>query len=140
MRRSHHQQNTHRFHRSAALMAAGLLLTALGGCEATYHNAQIQATREGGGLTTGTVQRELKVGMTNANVAEVLGSPNIVSTDDQGREVWVYDRTATEVVASQSSWFVTAGAASRTQRTLTVIVKFDSQGKVRDIAYHSSQF
>ena len=47
-------------------------------------------------LTVGTVQREIQKGMTAAAVAEVLGAPNIVTTDEQRREVWIYDRIATE--------------------------------------------
>lgn len=99
-----------------------------------------QICRNADRLTVGMVQREIKVGMPSSGVAEVLGSPNIVSTDEHGREVWIYDKTATEVVVSGSSWLVTAGASSKSQRTLTVIVKFDQYGAVRDIAYHSSQF
>jgi hypothetical protein len=33
-----------------------------------------------------------------------------------------------------------AGAASTTQKTLTVIIKFDKSGRVRDFAYHTSKF
>jgi len=33
-----------------------------------------------------------------------------------------------------------AGAASTSQRTLTVIIKFDNDKKVRDFAYHTSKF
>ena len=33
-----------------------------------------------------------------------------------------------------------AGAQSKTQRTLTVVIKFDEQKKVRDFAYHTSRF
>jgi hypothetical protein len=33
-----------------------------------------------------------------------------------------------------------AGARSTTQRTLTIIVKFDKDARVRDFAYHASQF
>ena len=33
-----------------------------------------------------------------------------------------------------------AGAASRSQRTLTIIIKYDQEGKVRDFAYHTSKF
>ena len=33
-----------------------------------------------------------------------------------------------------------AGASSTTQRTLTIIIKFDNQGHVRDYAYHASSF
>jgi outer membrane protein assembly factor BamE (lipoprotein component of BamABCDE complex) len=38
-------------------------------------------------LTVGTVQREIKVGLDAAAVAQALGSPNIVTTDDKRREV-----------------------------------------------------
>jgi hypothetical protein len=33
-----------------------------------------------------------------------------------------------------------AGASATTQKTLTVVVKFDGQGLVRDFAYHTSTF
>lgn len=110
------------------------------GCQAGYHSNQVQSASNADRLTVGVVQKEIKVGMSSASVAETLGSPNIVSTDEQGREVWVYDKAATDVVSSGSSWFVTAGATSRSQRTLTIVIKFDKQRFVRDIAYHSSKF
>lgn len=97
-------------------------------------------------LSVGAVQRSIKVGMTDAQVAENLGSPNIVSTDEEGRDVWIYDRVTTSVRATSASGPLTlvvggaAGAAERTQSTLTIIVKFDKAGKVRDLAYHSSKF
>jgi hypothetical protein len=87
--------------------------------------------------------------MTGAEVAEVLGSPNVVSTDEQGREVWIYDRISTDTAYSQGSAFGSililgassaSGAASRSQRTLTVIIKFDEQTRVRDFAYRQSSF
>ena len=33
-----------------------------------------------------------------------------------------------------------AGAASTSQKTLTVIIKFDNDKRVRDFAYHTSRF
>lgn len=119
------------------LLTAGALVT---GCEADYHGRKVQSAQDGRALTLGTVQQEIKVGMSGGEVAEALGSPNVVSTDEQGREVWIYDRFATDVVSSGSSWFVTAGATSRTQRSLTVVIKFDENKRVRDFAYHSSRF
>jgi outer membrane protein assembly factor BamE (lipoprotein component of BamABCDE complex) len=121
------------------------------------HAADVQKAREADKLTVGTVQREIRVGMSGAQVAEVLGSPNIVTTDEKGREVWVYDRISTESVYSSSSALIlgiltggsggggglagqSAGASSTTQKSLTVIVKFDEQKKVRDFAYRSSSF
>jgi len=117
-----------------------LLATLLAGCQASHHAGQVQESLEGDRLTVGTVQREVRIGMSSADVAAALGSPNVVSTDELGREVWIYDKTATDVVSSGSSWFVQAGASSRSQRTLTVIVKYDEADRVRDVAYHSSRF
>ena len=136
---------------AAAILAAGCM-------SAGEHRAAVQG--EGDRLTVGKVQREIKVGMSGAEVAQVLGAPNIVTTDDERREVWVYDRVATDTVYSESRGGVlalvlaggsaagaaapaygsAAGARSTTQRTLTVIVKFDKESRVRDFSYHASQF
>src|SRR5229473_3244885 len=37
-------------------------------------------------VTVGRVQKEIRIGMSGAQVAAVLGSPNIVTTDEQHRE------------------------------------------------------
>lgn len=122
-----------------------LPLIVVGCAPATYHKQQVQ-NDSGDRITVGKVQREIKVGMTSAQVIETLGSPNVVSTDEERREVWVYDKIATEVVYSESGaglkFFTSgqAGAASKSQRTLTIVVKFDNEGKVRDFAYHTSSF
>ena len=95
------------------------------------------------------MQREIKLGMSGADVAKVLGSPNIVTTDDERREVWIYDKFSTDTTVSEKSGFGSliilgssgrAGSSSTTQRTLTVIIKFDKEKKVRDFAYHTSRF
>jgi len=117
-----------------------LVAIALLGCEADYHAREISKSTTEKRLTLGTVQREIKKGMSAAAVVEALGSPNVVTTDEQGREVWVYDKLATDIVTSSGGWFVTAGAASKSQRTLTIIIKYDEQKLVRDFAYHASRF
>jgi len=97
-------------------------------------------------ISVGAAQRSIKVGMTGAGVAEALGSPNILSTDEEGREVWIYDRVTSSVRATAANGPLTllvggsAVAAERSQSTLTIIVKFDKAGKVRDLAYHTSKF
>lgn len=134
----------------AVLIAFWLTLAVqVSSCQtAGYHKGQVQ-DNSADRLTVGKVQREIRVGMSGAEVAQVLGSPNIVSTDEQRREVWIYDKVATDRAYSTSSGGVgililgasaSAGASSTSQRTLTVIVKFDADGKVRDFAYHTSQF
>lgn len=119
------------------------------GCSATKHAADTQAGLQGNRLTVGQVQKEIRKGMSGAEVAAALGSPNIVSTDEQGREVWIYDKISTDRVVSESSSYGTlillgyrgsSGSSSTSQQTLTIIVKYDDDGKVRDYAYHTSRF
>ncbi len=87
--------------------------------------------------------------MSSAEVAETLGSPNMVTTDAQRRETWVYDKISTTVQSANSSsgvWFLIFGASSdassktSSQRTLTIIIKFDEEHTVRDFAYRTSSF
>lgn len=132
-----------------SLVASALLL--LGGCQsAAEHAASVnQAQGRNAPLTVGTVQREIRVGMTNARVAEILGSPNLVTTDEQRRETWVYDRISTDTAYSSGAGGIGllvlgasagSGARSTSQRTLTVVVKYDGAGHVRDFSYRSSSF
>ena len=122
------------------------LALGLGGCAGTAPEPEKGPEDR---LTVGKVQGEIKIGMSGAAVVEVLGSPNIITTDEQRRESWVYDKISTErVETSQSSYgtlIILGGRddASRTttrQRTLTVIIKFDEQKLVRDFAYNFTQF
>lgn len=133
----------------------------LAACTPASHHASQVRSNDTDRISVGKVQKEIKIGMSSANVVDALGSPNIVTTDDQRREQWVYDKIATESVYSTSSGGVGAlllaipgtfgigggggassdtGAKSTQQRTLTVIVKFDNNSKVRDFAYHNSSF
>ena len=100
-------------------------------------------------LTVGKVQGEIKVGMAASQVAELLGSPNIVTTDEKRREVWIYDKVSTDRVDTASSSYATIiilgtnsqdRSSSQRQRTLTIIIKYDEEKKVRDFAYNATQF
>lgn len=147
--------------KTAACLALVAAAIGMSGCQTVAsHRAAVQAHENR--LTVGTVQREVRVGMSSAEVVQVMmGSPNIVSTDEQRRQVWIYDKIATDRVYSTSSgginslilgaatsalgglgggFHASSGASSTSQRTLTLIIKFDEAGKVRDFAYHSSRF
>ena len=151
--------------RARTAAVAFLLLFALAGCQSAAEHRQDVEDTSGRKMTVGTVQKEIRVGMSGAEVAQVLGSPNVVTTDEKRREVWVYDKISTTSAYSTSSGGIAAlifgatpvgdglfggagqggygsgaGAASTTQKTLTVVVKFDEQGTVRDFAYHTSRF
>lgn len=141
----------------------------LAGCQtAAQHRADVDEAMQNSGsnrLTLGLVQSQIKKGMSGGDVATVMGSPNIVSTDPNGNEVWIYDKIATDKAYSESNSGVnvggggggfvgsgilggtasvggssSAGASSTSQRTLTVVIKFNDKKMVRDVAYHTSRF
>lgn len=100
-------------------------------------------------LTVGLVQKEIRVGMAQAEVAEALGSPNIVSKDAEGHEAWIYDKMATEASTRSSGGggsilvlaYSRSEAVSRTsQKTLTVVIKFGQDSRVASFSYHASSF
>lgn len=136
--------------RHVALALAALFCgTTLFACiSARDHRENLGSTAERE-ITAGNVKRFIKKGISGAEVAEALGSPNITTKDDNGRETWVYDKIATEVSYDQSNmgWFLflaagsqRSGASSQTQRTLTVVIKFDANDKVDTFSYHQSKF
>ena len=146
-------------------IALGVIALTLIGCQTVGNHRQQVRADSTDRLTAGVVQREIKEGMTSADVVSILGSPNMVTTDEARREVWVYDKIATERAFSTSSGGVStlvlggagvgagaagaglrtgygasSGAASTSQRTLTIVIKFDANSRVRDFAYRQSSF
>jgi hypothetical protein len=112
-------------------------------------------------FTLGLVQKEVRLGMSQADLVSALGSPNILTRDSQGRESWVYDKFATEARVKSSGFGAGAGGiggagsslllgvlngysrdekAVSTQRTLTVVIRFDPDGKVESFGFHASRF
>jgi len=132
--------------KGGALILAGLMMS---GCmSAAEHRKSLGSTNERE-TTLGIVQKEIRIGMNQADVVSALGSPNIVTKDSEGREAWVYDKIASEVTYSKGSTGTfyligvvdrDAGAVSTTQRTLTVIIKYNNSGQVESTSYHSSKF
>jgi outer membrane protein assembly factor BamE (lipoprotein component of BamABCDE complex) len=149
------------FRRTRFVILAMMTTPLLGGCiSASEHQADVSDSGPQT-LTAGKVQREIRVGMSGSEVASVLGSPNIVSTDVERREVWIYDRISTVTAYSTSRGSISAlvlggsgdvgagglggvgvrsGARSTSQKILTVVVKFSDEGLVRDFSYHASRF
>lgn len=101
-------------------------------------------------LTSGNVSMNLVVGQTTqAQVLEVFGAPNIVTMDGERNTVWSYQRHATVTQASGGSnyWTVVllgggqyAEGFQETQRTITLIIKFDKNNVVSDFHSRTSDF
>lgn len=135
-----------------------ILLVALAGAAAADAADRAPKPEE---FTLGLVQRHLKPGLAQADVAERLGSPNIVTRDAAGREAWIYDKVATETdrsgrhvdlgflgSAASASTFGLLGLGGgghseksrSSQKTLTVVVRFSTDGTVESFTFHQSRF
>ena len=131
-------------HRWAMLICIPLLA----GCMSARHHADALPRATETKTTAGLVEKEIRKGMSGSDVAAILGSPNIVTKDSDGKETWIYDKMSTETAYSRDQGGVNvlilaydknSGAEIRSQRTLTVIIKF-KEGKVDDFSYHASSF
>lgn len=135
-------------YKSHFISAASIALLPLmfSGCMAgRFYDEAYEPTQR---LELGTVQKEIHEGMAQDQVAFNLGSPNIVTVDKDRKETWIYDKIATEVRQSGSAGlilFCQTGAdyISRrdvSQKTLTVIIKFNADRCVESVSYHASKF
>lgn len=101
-------------------------------------------------LTQGNVQMNLAVGKTTKlDVLQNFGSPNITTRDASGAEVWSYQRHATVSQSSSSSSYFSiiiggvgkkADGFSQSNRTATLIIKFDRNDVVSDFQSRMSEF
>jgi outer membrane protein assembly factor BamE (lipoprotein component of BamABCDE complex) len=134
---------------SPVIVMLGVFLAATSGCMTAQdhqRNVGIDATKD---WTLGMVQKEIHPGMSQADVATALGSPNIVSRDAGGRETWIYDKVGRETVFSDSAvaggliiiaGHRASGATRQSEKTATVVIRFDEKGTVATTAYHASQY
>lgn len=118
-------------------------LLCLVGCSRNYNGATSQ------NFTLGAVQMKIHRGMSDGDVAEALGAPNIVTKDSDGYVTWIYDKVGTEISYEEKGggfWLFIIGSSKvrgntqTNQRTLTAVVKFDANSRVDNITYHSSTF
>jgi len=116
-------------------------------------------------MTLGIVQREIKIGASMDEVAIALGSPNIVTRDAEGKDTWIYDKVSRITSYDSSGFGIGAGGLGggyggsaagggiigvsyakgkenyqSTQKTLTVVIKYDKTSKVESFTYHMSKF
>jgi hypothetical protein len=103
--------------------------------------------------------------MYSYEVVQVLGAPNMVSKDRNGNETWVYDKIHSEYERRESDGGLSLGiggggvvglgvlggglgigghsakaSASSSERTLTIVIHFDSESRVSDFSYRTTSF
>ena len=99
--------------------------------------AAITARNEVEKVTLGSVQAHLTKGEPSSVVIQHLGSPNIVTSNADGTESWVYDKVSTEVEYA-NGW--SGGVATKSSRTMIVVIKFDGQKKIEDVKYRQTSY
>ncbi len=143
-----------------ALYLLPVLFITLSGCASVADHRKALDDSSEQKLTLGVAQKEIKEGMSQADVAKALGSPNMVTKDKDGVETWIYDKVSTEYAYSSSSGGISSlifalggnvagavggsssrssGASNRTQRTLTIIIKF-TDSVVKEFTYNATSF
>ncbi len=101
---------------------------------------------EGSNLTAGMAKTKIVNGVTTqAEILSVFGSPNIISKNKSGNEVWTYDRISMEQSSEDGYWnIVVAGKGGSKQKTstktFTLMIEFDENEIVKDNSYRVSQF
>lgn len=116
---------------------AGALSFLLSACVsaplATIPARQIETSK----ITLGNVQLVVKKGASNADVIGALSSPNIVTTNNDGTETWVYDKITSEAEFVQGS---NSGVAVKSNRTMIVVIKFDKTSRVETVQYRQTSY
>ena len=119
-----------------ALIAA--LISMLSACTPSVPLAVIPARQvETQKITLGNVQMVVKKGATNSDVIGALGSPNIVTSNKDGTETWVYDRITAEAEYVQGR---SSGIAVTSTRTMIVVVKYDKSSRVEEVQYRQTSY
>jgi hypothetical protein len=79
----------------------------------------------------------VKKGASSADVIGALSSPNIVTSNNDGTETWVYDKIMTEAEYVQGS---NSGVAVKSTRTMIVVIKFDKASRVETVQYRQTSY
>ena len=105
-------------------------------------------------LTLGTVQKTVYEGANQNEIMEALGTPNIITSNSSGKEVWTYDRISKEVQTNSGvvitwwnpiSWItgIFSGSSSRsssTSKSITILITFDNNKLVSEFKYQRLRF
>ena len=103
-------------------------------------------------LTLGLIQKNVQKGLTQTDILENIGSPNIITKNNKGNEVWTYDRISNEkrsnslglYLLNPFNWFFIGSSNSNrstnSSKALTVIINYDENKRVIDYSYQSIKY
>ena len=88
-------------------------------------------------ITLGNVQRFVKVGATSTDVIAALGSPNIVTSTQDGGETWVYDKIAFE---REYAGGINSSTTMTTSRNMIVVIRYSKAGIIEKVDYRQMTY
>ena len=98
-------------------------------------------------LTAGTVKKEIiKNKTTQAEIMQLFGSPNLMTLDGDGNEVWNYNRMSYSTTTSSDDvlilwgWGGSRSMRSSTTQSFDLIIVFDKRNVVRDYRVISAAY
>lgn len=101
-------------------------------------------------LSVGMAKTKLVEGKTNqTEVIELFGSPNLITTNSEGNEVWTYNKSSYDSSSSakESGWsFLLVGGSkssvlsNSTTSSLDLIITFDKRGIVQKYKVISASY
>ncbi len=106
----------------------------------------LEETPQKSNLTVGIIKTEIQKGVTSqAEIVQLLGSPNIITKNKQGREIWTYSKQSFKTEASRAGGGLilfggSQAFSSATSSTFDLIIVFNDQDIVLDYSVVSAQF
>ena len=97
-------------------------------------------------LTPGVINAAIKKGVTSqAEIVQLIGSPNIITKNKKGEEVWTYSRQSFDAESGGfgGGLLLFGGSkafSSASSNSFDLIITFDGQSRVKDYSVVSSQF
>ena len=128
--------------RAFLFVALGLGVAAAGLVSCT----SAQKAPQKSNLTPGVVKSAVKKGVTSqTEILQLIGSPNIISKNKEGEEVWTYSRQSFDAESGSfgGGLFLFGGGkafSSSASASFDLIITFDSRNIVKDYSLVSSQF
>ena len=97
-------------------------------------------------LTPGIIKTKIHKGVTSqSEILQLIGSPNIITKNKNGNEVWTYSRQSFDSESGGQGFGVvlfakTKAFSSASSNSFDLIITFDQQNTVKDYSMVSSQF
>ena len=116
----------------------------------TFSSCSSTRVQTGTTLTQANVVLHLKKGVTTqADVLNVFGAPNIITTNGSGDEVWSYQRNSMTATSDSKGYYATiilaglgnnSGSLSQSTKTATLIIEFGANKTVNNFKFMSENF